>query len=109
MAVVDCTIDDLLSKLTEWIPLWQGDVVNNIGDTIAIPVEYSKLKGVLKYDTIGSIQTYDRDIINGVIDLGEQTMTYINTVHGCRIYRLAGVSSYTDNFLMLFGKLATNL
>lgn len=106
MAAVDCTIDDLLNKMDEWIPLWCGDVGTQLGDNVAIPVEYKQLYALTRYSSGGDFY------VNGPVQIGdtdipldEQALQYINTVHGCRIFRLNGVLNYTDNFLMLFGKL----
>lgn len=106
MAAVDCTIDDLLNKLNEWIPIWCGDVAYQSGDTVAIPVEYETIYAICRYSTDGSMQNYGpHTITNSTISMGEQELQYISTSYGCRIYRLVGLFSYTDNFLMLFGKL----
>lgn len=110
MAAVDCTIDDLLRNLDTWIPLWFGDVASNSGDTVLIPVEYNKLFVLYRYKSTNEVDSCEpQDIIDGTIELGEQRLEYIETKYGCRVYRLVGVSEYTDNFLMLYGKLAINL
>lgn len=106
MVAVDCTIDDLVNKMNEWIPLWCGDVATQLGDNVAIPVEYKQLYALTRYRSDGRfyangpVQIGDTDI-----NLMEQELQYVNTIHGCRIFRLNGVYSYTDSFLMLFGKL----
>lgn len=106
MAAVDCTIDDLLNKMNEWIPLWCGDVGTQLGDNVAIPVEYKQLYALTRCISTGKFY------VNGPVQIGdaninltEQELQYVNTIHGCRIFRLNGLDSYTDNFLMLFGKL----
>lgn len=110
MAAVDCTIDDLLRSLDTWIPLWFGDVASNTGDTVCIPEEYTTLMAITRYSASGEIyQNGPLTISNSTINLSEQRLDYVKTEYGCRIYRLVGVASYTDNFLMLYGKLAINL
>lgn len=110
MAVVDCTIDDLLKKLDTWIPLWFGDVASNTGDTVLIPVEYGSIFALCRYISTGGVYySGPFPITNSTINLSEQRLDYVKTEYGCRIYKLVGVSDYTDNFLMLYGKLAINL
>lgn len=106
MATVDCTINDLLVKLNEWIPIWCGEIGSNIGDTVAIPVEYKWIYGITRYNAAGDLYANGPcRTLESSLNFTEQRLDYVNTVYGCKIYKIVGVDSYTDNFMMLFGKL----